>query len=223
MVNAPAPAAAHPRKPHLRGVSHQVAAIVAATLAPVMIVRAPGVAPRFIVALYAVAIVALFGVSALYHRGRWGEKGLAVMRRLDHSMIFVAIAATYTPIAAFVFPTRTTTIVLVLVWFGAAAGAALRLWWSGAPYWVVALPYLAVGWVGVIALGDIWRGLGVAGFTLIVVGAGLFTLGAVIYALHWPNPWPRWFGYHEIFHAFVIAGITVHYVVVAFYAVPQAT
>ena len=215
-------AQAHEAKPFLRGVSHQAAAIVAATLAPLLILKAPGVGPRFIVALYAVAVVGLFGVSALYHRGRWGETGLAVMRRLDHSMIFVAIAATYTPIAVFVFPTRTSVIVLGLVWFGALVGMALRLFWSGAPYWVVALPYLAVGWVGVVALGDIWRGLGAAGFTLIVVGGGLFTLGAVIYAMHWPNPWPRWFGYHEIFHVFVIAGIAVHYVAVAFYAVPQA-
>ena len=217
------PAAAHHRRPLLRGVSHQVAAIVAATLAPLMIVRAPGVGPRFIVALYVTAIVGLFGVSALYHRGRWGDRGLAVMRRLDHSMIFIAIAATYTPIAAFVFPTRAAAIVLVIVWFGAALGMALRLWWPRAPYWVVALPYLAVGWVGVIALGDIWRGLGASGFTLIVVGGGLFTLGALIYAMHWPNPWPGWFGYLEIFHAFVVAGIAVHYVVVAFFAVPQAT
>ena len=195
---------------------------MAATLAPLMIVRAPGIAPRFVVALYAAAVVGLFAVSALYHRGNWSDRGLAIMRRLDHSMIFVAIAATYTPIATFVFPTRTTAIVLVLVWSGAAAGTAMRLWWSGAPYWVVALPYVAVGWVGIIAFGDIWRGLGPAGFTLIVVGGGLFTLGAVIYALHWPNPWPKWFGYHEIFHAFVVAGIAVHYVAVAFFAVPLA-
>lgn len=196
---------------------------MAATLAPLMIVRAPGIAPRFVVALYAVAVVGLFAVSALYHRGNWSDRGLAIMRGLDHSMIFVAIAATYTPIATFVFPTRTTAIVLVLVWSGAAAGTAMRLWWSGAPYWVVALPYLAVGWVGIIAFGDIWRGLGPAGFTLIVVGGGLFTLGAVIYALHWPNPWPKWFGYHEIFHVFVVAGIAVHYVVVAFFAIPLAS
>lgn len=210
-------------KPLLRGVSHQWAAVVAATLAPLMIVRAPGVAPRFVVALYAVAVVALFGVSALYHRVRWGERGLAVMQRLDHSMIFLAIAATYTPIAVFAFPSGTAALVLSLVWGGAAVGTALRLWWSGAPYWVVAIPYVAVGWVGLVAFGDIWSGLGPAGFTLIVVGGGLFTLGAVVYALHWPNPWPRWFGYHEIFHGFVVAGIAVHYVAVAFFAVPLAT
>jgi hemolysin III len=170
-----------------------------------------------------VAIVALFTVSALYHRIHWGERAQAVLRRLDHSMIFIAIAATYTPIAVFVFPSGTTALVLTLVWVGAGAGTAMRLWWHGAPYWVVAIPYLAVGWVGVVALGDIWRGLGAGGFTLIVVGGGLFTFGAVIYAMHWPNPWPRWFGYHEIFHVLVVAGIAVHYVVVAFYAVPQAT
>jgi len=216
-------AATQERKPLLRGVSHQLAAVVAATLAPLLIVSAPGVGPRFVVALYAVAIVLLFAVSAAYHRVAWSERARAVMRRLDHSMIFVAIAATYTPIATFVFPTRTTALVLALVWAGAVVGMVMRLWWHGAPYWVVALPYLAVGWVGLIALGAIWNGLGAAGFTLIVVGGGLFTVGAVVYALHWPNPSPRWFGYHEIFHAFVVAGIAVHYVAVAFYAVPKAT
>lgn len=216
-------AAAQPAKPLLRGVSHQIAAIVAASLGPLLIVVTPGVAARFVVAVYAVAVVALFTVSAAYHRIPWSERARAVMRRLDHSMIFVVIAATYTPIATFVFPTATTALVLGLVWGGAAAGVALRLGWPGAPSWMVALPYVAVGWVGVIAFGEIWSGLGVAGFTLIVVGGGLFTLGAVVYATRWPDPAPRWFGYHEIFHVLVVAGIAVHYVVVAFFAVPRAT
>jgi hemolysin III len=94
--------------------------------------------------------------------------------------------------------------------------------WADAPYPVVAAPYLAIGWVGVVALGDVLSSLGVAGFVLIATGGGFFTVGAVVYALHRPNPWPRWFGYHEIFHGFVVAGVAVHYVAIAFFAVPQA-
>ncbi|MEM9465871.1 MAG: hemolysin III family protein [Actinomycetota bacterium] len=210
-------------RPRLRGVSHQYAFVSALTLAPLMIVITPGVAPRFVIAVYAFAIVGLFGVSALYHRGDWGERGRAIMKKLDHSMIFVAIAATYTPIAVFALDGATARWMLPTVWGGAALGIVANLIWTNAPYPVVAAPYVALGWVGVVALPAVLDGLGVAGFVLIVVGGGLFSIGAVFYALHRPNPWPRWFGYHEIFHLFVIAGVAVHYVAVAFFAVPQAT
>lgn len=210
-------------RPRLRGVSHQYAFASALTLAPLMIAITPGVAPRFVVALYAFAIVGLFGISALYHRGEWGERGRAIMKKLDHSMIFVAIAATYTPIAVFALDGGTARWILPTVWIGAALGIVVNLIWHHAPYPVVTAPYVLLGWVGVAALPAVLDGLGVAGFVLIVVGGGLFSIGAVFYALHRPNPWPRWFGYHEIFHLFVIAGVAVHYVAVAFFAVPQAT
>ncbi len=209
-------------RPRLRGVSHQYAFMSALTLAPLMIVITPGVASRFVISVYVFAIVGLFGVSALYHRGDWGERGRAIMKRLDHSMIFVAIAATYTPIAVFALDDGTARWILPTVWIGAALGIVANLIWTNAPYPVVAAPYVALGWVGVVALPAVLDGLGVAGFVLIVVGGGLFSIGAVFYALHRPNPWPHWFGYHEIFHLFVIAGVAVHYVAVAFYAVPQA-
>ncbi len=209
-------------RPALRGMSHQMAFISALTLAPIMIVITPGTGPRLVISVYAVAVVGLFGVSALYHRGPWRERGRAVMRRLDHSMIFIAIAATYTPIAAFGLPASTARWILPTVWIGAGIGVIGRLLWISAPSAVVALPYLMLGWVGVIAADDILDGLGVAGFVLVLVGGALFTTGAVIYALHRPDPWPRWFGYHEIFHLFVIAGVAVHYVAVAFFAVPLA-
>ncbi len=209
-------------RPRLRGVSHQYAFVSALTLAPLMIVVTPGVAPRFVISVYVFAIVGLFGVSALYHRGDWGERGRAIMKKLDHSMIFVAIAATYTPIAVFALDDATARWILTTVWVGAALCIAANLAWHHAPYPVIAAPYVALGWVGVAALPAVLDGLGVAGFVLIVVGGGLFSVGAVFYALHRPNPWPRWFGYHEIFHLFVIAGVAVHYVAVAFYAVPQA-
>ncbi len=209
-------------RPMLRGTSHQVAFISALTIAPLLIATAPGVVPRLVTGVYAVAVVGLFGISALYHRGPWGDRGRAVMRRLDHSMIFVAIAATYTPIAVFGLPVATTRWILPTVWAGAAIGVAGRLLWTSAPSVVVALPYVLLGWVGVIAADDMLAGLGVAGFVLVLAGGGLFTIGAIVYALRRPDPWPLWFGYHEIFHLFVIAGAAVHYVAVAFFAVPLA-
>ena len=209
-------------RPVLRGTSHQVAFVAALTLAPLLIATAPRIGPRLVTSVYAVAVVGLFGVSALYHRGPWGERGRAVMRRLDHSMIFVVIAATYTPIAAFGLPYSTARWILPTVWIGAAIGVAGRLLWTSAPSVVVASPYLLLGWVGVIATDDILHGLGPAGFVLVMTGGGLFTIGAVVYAFHRPDPWPRWFGYHEIFHLFVIAGVALHYVAIAFFAIPLA-
>ena len=209
-------------RPRLRGVSHQVAFYSALALAPLMIVAAPGVAPRFVTAIYVLAIVGLFGISALYHRRDWGDRGRAVMKQLDHSMIFITIAATYTPIAVFALDQGTARWILPTVWIGAALGIVGRLVWATAPYPVVVAPYLALGWVAVVALPAMLDGLGTAGFVLIVIGGGLYSIGAVFYALHRPNPWPHWFGYHEIFHLFVIGGVTLHYVAIAFYAVPLA-
>ena len=215
-------AVGEPVKPLLRGRSHEYAFVVALTLAPIMIVVAPGVAPRFVVAIYAVAIAALFGVSATYHRVDWAPAARAGMRRLDHSMIFLAIAATYTPIAVFALSPDSARLVLPIVWGGAVLGIVLRNLWPHAPKPLTAAPYLAVGWVAVIFMADIWRSMGVAGFLLVALGGLLYTVGAVVYATHRPDPWPRTFGYHEIFHLFVIGGAVLHYVGIAFVALPKA-
>ena len=209
-------------RPRLRGRSHQVAFVVALALVPVMIVIAPGVGARFVVAVYALAIAALFGVSAAYHRGDWSTVARARMRRLDHSMIFLAIAATYTPIAAFALSPTSSRLVLPVVWGGAAVGIVIRNVWHHAPAPVATAPYVVVGWVAVLVMADVWRSLGVAGFTLIAAGGLLYTVGAVIYALHRPDPWPRTFGYHEVFHLLVIGGAALHYVGIAFVALPKA-
>lgn len=211
----------HANKPRLRGWSHFAAFISAMTIAPILIVMSPGVAARFVAAEYAYAIAALFGVSALLHRGDWSPRAHLLLRRLDHSMIFVAIASTYTPIALLGLPRRTGLILLAVVWTAALLGIASRVAWTDAPYPVIALPYVVTGWAAIAVIGDVWNSLGVAGFVLIVVGGGLYSLGAVIYALHKPNPWPAWFGYHEIFHILVIAGATVHYVAIAFFVLPN--
>lgn len=213
---------AEPPKPHLRGRSHEYAFVVAVTLAPIMIVAAPGIVPRFVVALYVAAIAALFGISALYHRVDWAPGARSRMKRLDHSMIFIAIAATYTPIAVFALSPGVARIVLPIVWGGALVGIAVRNVWPDAPTPLAAAPYVAVGWVAVFVLVDMWRSLGVAGFTLVTVGGLLYTAGAAIYAFRRPNPWPRLFGYHEIFHLLVIGGAALHYVGIAFVALPKA-
>lgn len=204
-------------KPRFRGFIHLLAFSSALTLAPILIVVTPGVADRFIMAIYGIAIAGLFGVSALYHRNDWSDRGIAIVRRIDHSMIFVATAATHTPIALIALPSRPGWTLFFIVWTGAIAGIVGRVFFPNAPYAVVAVPYVLVGWSSLFVINHVWSSLGIAGFTLLVVGGVLYTSGAVIYALHRPNPWPRSFGYHEIFHALTVAGAACHYVVIAIF------
>ncbi len=209
-------------RPRLRGWFHAAACIAAVTLAPIVIVAAPGGAPRGVIALYAGAIVALFGISAVYHRVPWAHRAREIMKTLDHSMIFVAIAATYTPVAAFGLHGDDRLMLLLVVWIGAAVGVASKILWPGAPKALAVATYLAVGWAALLVIDDLWRSLGVAGFVLLIVGGLLYSGGALIYALRNPDPWPRWFGYHELFHVLVIAAAAVHYVAVTFVALPKA-
>ncbi len=211
-----------PVKPLLRGRSHEYAFVASLTLAPIMIALAPGIGPRFVVAIYVLGITALFGISALYHRPDWGPHGRAVMRRLDHSMIFVAIAATYTPIAVFALPHGVATLVLWAIWIGALAGIVLHNLVPYAPHALIAVPYVVVGLVAVIPLNEILSSLGVAGFVLIITGGVLYTFGALVYALRRPDPWPFTFGYHEIFHLLVIAAAVLQYVDFVFVVLPKA-
>lgn len=199
-----------------------VAFVLALLLAPPLIVAAPGVFPKLTVAIYSFTIIGLFGISATYHRRDWSPANERLMRRLDHSMIFLAIAGTYTPLAALTLPNRTATIVLATVWGGAVVGIAVRLLWQRAPAIATAGPYVVVGWTAIFVTGDLWAGLGAFGFSLLVSGGALFTIGAVIYATHWPDPLPDIFGYHEVFHLFVIAGVIAHYLTIAFFALPLA-
>ena len=210
-------------KPLFRGVAHRAAFIASLTLAPIMVVRAPGIVPRFVTALYCLSIVALFGVSALYHRVDWGPRGRSVMQRLDHATIFVAIAATYTPVAAFALSPWAARLVLSLVWGGALIGTWVRLRFTDAPTPVVALPYLVVGWCLLPVVADAWHHLGVAGFVLLLIGGLLYTSGAVVFAFRRPDPWPHTFGFHEVFHLLTIAAAALHYVAFAFFVLPKAT
>jgi hemolysin III len=210
-------------KPRLRGVSHQWAFFVSVVLGAVLVLEAPAGSPRVAAAIYAFSVAGLFGASALYHRINWRSlSARRWMRRLDHSMIFVLIAGTYTPFAAVVLDGTLATVILVVVWAGALAGIVLKLLWIDAPKWLIAVIYVALGWVAVAAFPDMLDELGVAPTGMVAVGGLLYTAGAVVYALRRPDPAPEVFGYHEIFHALVIAAAALQYAVIAFFVLPDA-
>lgn len=199
--------------PRLRGVFHLYAFVAAVVAGTVLVVLADGYLERFAVWVYAVALAAMFGASALYHRFPWRTAAARLRaRRLDHAMIFVFIAGTYTPFALLAFSGALRVVVLASVWGGAALGVVLELHWIHAPRWVSAIAYLAVGWIGIIALPQFFPALGVAVAVLLIAGASLYTIGALTYATTWPNPFPSTFGFHEIFHLLVIAAAVVQFV-----------
>jgi hemolysin III len=208
-------------KPRLRGVWHQWAFYVSLVLGAALVAAAPGGQPRLAAAVYAVSVAALFGTSALYHRITWASQAARRwMRRLDHSMIFFLIAGTYTPFALLVLHGDLATVILVVVWAGALAGVLMKLVWIDAPKALVAILYLALGWVAVAAFPTMIGELGVTGSALVAVGGLLYTAGALVYAFQRPNPAPTVFGYHEVFHALVILAAALQYAVIAFYVIP---
>ena len=210
-------------KPKLRGVSHELAFFVWLVLGSVLIVAASTPKATLAVAIYAVSLWALFGTSALYHRVNWTRpEARRWMRRLDHSMIFFLIAGTYTPFALLVLNGPLADAILLVVWVGAVAGAAVEVVWIDHPKWVAALIYISLGWVATVAFPQLWVDMGVAGTLLVAAGGLLYTAGAVVYATQRPNPIPHVFGYHEVFHALVVAAAATHFAAVAFFALPAA-
>ncbi len=210
-------------KPRLRGVSHEWAFFVSLFLGAGLIIAADTPKATLAVAIYAVSLSALFGTSALYHRVNWQSPGARRwMRRLDHSMIFLLIAGTYTPFALLVLHGSLATAILIAVWVGALAGAIVEMIWIEAPKWVTAIIYLSLGWVAVAAFPELWRDLGITGTLLVAAGGLLYTVGAVVYATQRPNPNPAVFGYHEVFHLLVIAAAAAQFAAVAFFALPAA-
>jgi hemolysin III len=210
-------------KPRLRGVSHQWAFAASLFLGAGLILAARTPKATLAVAIYAVSLSALLGTSALYHRVDWRRPEVRKwMRRLDHSMIFFLIAGTYTPFALLVLHGALAQAILVVVWIGAIAGAAVEMVWIDHPKWVAALIYMALGWVAAVAFPELWSSMGVAGTLLVAAGGLLYTAGAVVYATQRPNPNPRVFGYHEVFHLFVIAAAAAHFAAIAFFALPAS-
>jgi hemolysin III len=205
-----------PLVPRLRGIFHQYAFFAALAAGSVLVVLADGFRERLAVWIYAAALAAMLGASALYHRFPWRSAAARLRaRRLDHAMIFVFIAGTYTPFALLAFDGTLGAIVLAAVWGGAALGVIEELVWIHAPRWVSVAAYLAVGWVGLIAVPQIFSAVGVAVAVLLFVGAALYTLGALTYATTWPNPLPSTFGSHEVFHLLVVLAATTQYVAVS--------
>jgi hemolysin III len=211
-----------PVKPRLRGVFHQYAFFVALAAGIVLVSLSDSARELFATWVYAAALAAMFGVSALYHRINWRSARVrAWMRRLDHSTILLLIAGTYTPFALLAFDGRIADVILIVVWAGAAAGLVLNLAWVDAPTWLTAFVFLALGWVGVVAVPELLD-IGVAPAVLVFVGGGLYTLGALAYATKRPNPVPAVFGYHEIFHLLVICAAVAHFVAIAGFVLPRA-
>jgi hemolysin III len=212
------PSVARPVKPRFRGVLHQWAFFVSLIAGAVLVIVAPEGRATFATAIYALTVAGLFGVSAVYHRVDWASaKARAWMRRLDHSMIFLLIAGTYTPFALLALHGTVATTILFVVWGGAIGGILLNLVWIDAPKWVTAIVYLALGWVAVIAFPALFDSLGVTATLLVAAGGVLYTIGAVVYAMRRPDPAPTVFGYHEIFHALVIAAAALQYSAIAFF------
>ncbi|HEU4707437.1 MAG TPA: hemolysin III family protein [Solirubrobacterales bacterium] len=210
-------------KPKLRGVSHEWAFFLSLGFGATLIVLAKTPKATLAVAIYAVSLSALFGTSALYHRVNWTRPQVRQwMRRLDHSMIFFLIAGTYTPFALLVLQGTLAMAILAVVWIGALAGAIVEMVWIDHPKWASALIYLALGWVAAVAFPELWSSMGIAGTLLVALGGLLYTAGAVVYATQRPNPNPAVFGYHEVFHLFVIAAAVAQYAAVAFFALPRA-
>jgi hemolysin III len=210
-------------KPRLRGVSHEWAFFISLVLGAALIIAAKTPQATLAVAIYAVSLSALLGTSALYHRVNWKRPDVRRwMRRLDHSMIFFLIAGTYTPFALLVLDGPLADAILVVVWVGAIAGAVVETVWIDHPKWVAALIYMSLGWVAVAAFPQLWVDMGVTGTLLVAAGGLLYTAGAVVYATQRPNPSPRVFGYHEIFHALVILAAAAHFAAIAFFALPAA-
>jgi hemolysin III len=209
-------------KPKLRGVSHEWAFFLSIGFGAALIAFAETPRATLAVAIYAVSLSALLGTSALYHRVNWTRPNVRQwMRRLDHSMIFFLIAGTYTPFALLVLHGTLAMAILAVVWIGAVAGAIVEMIWIDHPKWASALIYMSLGWVAVAAFPELWTSMGVAGTLLLAIGGLLYTAGAVVYAIQRPNPNPAVFGYHEIFHLFVIAAAITHFSAVAFFALPQ--
>lgn len=208
-------------RPALRGWLHVVAFVGWLIGGPFLIAAGPDAGAKAALSVYVVGMLAMFGTSAAFHRIHWSAKAWRRMRRADHSAIFVGIAGTSTAVAGLALSGWARVFLLTLVWVGAAAGIALRQIWLDAPQWVVAVPYVVVGWCPLVVAPQLVRSLGWGGFWLMLAAGFAYTAGALFYARKWPNPWPRVFGFHEVFHACTLVGAALFAYLVAFVVLPR--
>jgi hemolysin III len=201
-----------PVKPKLRGWLHLCAAPLALAAGIVLVALANDERARIASAIFAFSAVMLFGTSALYHRGDWGSRGEAILRRLDHANIFLIIAGTYTPFAVLLLHGTAEKALLWTAWIGALAGIAFRVFWLKAPRWIYTPCYLALGWVAVFFLPQFLHAGGVTVLVLMITGGLLYSIGAIVYGTKKPNFSPKWFGFHEVFHTLTIAAFVLHFI-----------
>jgi len=208
-------------KPTWRGWLHAGTFPVAVAAGIVLIVLAQAAPAKWASAVFMATSMLLFGASAVYHRFNWGPKAKAVLKRIDHANIFLLIAGTYTPIAVLALPPEKGLLLLSLVWTGALIGILFRVFWIGAPRWLYVALYLVLGWAAVMYIVDLFQA-NAAMMTLVIVGGVLYTLGAVVYAMKRPNPWPGHFGFHEIFHVCTVLAFLCHWTACLIIAVNPA-
>ncbi len=206
-------------KPRLRGWLHLVNAPLTLAAGIVLIALSPTAGTRIGSAVYTASALLLFTVSAVYHRGHWSPRVHGVLQRFDHANIFLLIAGSYTPYTLLLLHGTQRNVMLSVVWIGAALGCLFRIFWLNAPRWFYIAIYIALGWAAVFYLpsyihGGAALGVGMGITVLVLAGAGglLYTIGAVIYGFKRPDPWPQWFGFHEMFHTMTILAFVTHYV-----------
>ena len=206
-------------KPRLRGWLHLGIVPVVLVAGAVLIALSPTTTTRIGSSVFTLSALVLFSVSAVYHRGTWSPRTWAVLRRLDHSNIFLLIAGSYTPFTLIFLDGGEQKLLLWVVWTGALLGIAFRVFWTDAPRWLYTPIYIALGWAAIFFVPDfaegtarVGLGIGIASLVLVAVGGVLYTLGGVVYGLRRPDPSPRWFGFHEVFHTLTVLAFLAHYV-----------
>ncbi|RYZ51023.1 MAG: hemolysin III [Proteobacteria bacterium] len=201
-------------KPYLRGRVHEAAAFFSLGACLMLLDLCQNLSQFLATLVYSFSLVGLFTCSAIYHRVQWEEKARAIMRRLDHAAIFLLIAGTMTPLFLITLSPETSTKAIALIWIVATVGIVQAVFWIGAPKWLAAVLYVAAGWLGFPYLSEMSLVIGREGVMLVLGGGILYTIGAVVYALKRPNPWPRMFGYHEIFHVLVAIAAACHFIMI---------
>jgi len=210
-------------KPRLRGWLHLGMFPIALVGGLVLVVISDRAAVRTATAVFTVSAALLFGISAIYHRGTWGPRLGGVLKRFDHSNIYLIIAGTYTPFAVTLLPADQARTLLTVIWGAAIAGVVFRVVWTSAPRWLYTALYIALGWAAVFYVVPFWRSGGPLIGALIALGGLLYTAGGIIYGAKRPNPSPRWFGFHEVFHAFTLGGFAAHFAAIALAIVATPT
>jgi hemolysin III len=206
-------------KPRLRGVLHQAAFLVALVVGTLLVVSADGKRASLAAAVFAGSVAAMLGTSALYHRITWSPRVRPWMRRLDHAGIYLLIAGSYTPVGLLTLSGTLRTVVLAVVWTGVALAIAVKFVWVDAPKWLSVVIAIALGWIGVAAMPQVWTHAGPAAVVLLAAGGVAYTAGAIVYARRRPDPVPQVFGYHELFHALTLVAVSCQYVAIAFFVI----